>query len=208
MKEKQKSTRERIIDSTQLVIQEQGFGNATTKEIARAAGVAEGSLYKNFDDKFDVLVATMLEGHESMSSLLTRMIANFQKTLWPLEKQLVAIAKMALTYYRDIAPIISSVMAQPETLQKYQKKASAQNRGPAGSVEILTAFLEVQREKIHSKPRKAASTDIAMLAAQLLGGCFLQAWSAALTNQNLLGVSDTTFCNRLARSIQKELLRE
>ncbi len=224
-----KSTREKIIDSTQIVIQEKGFANATTKEIARVAGVAEGSLYKNFDDKFDVLVATMLEGHRSLASQLEPICTELLASTSSLEKKIAIIAKMALAYFRQIAPIISSVMAQPETIKQYRSKASKQRRGPTRAVEVLASYLEREREATmpaslsasmekgserkqaargsEAKVNDASDVDTAMLGATLLGSCYFQAWTNSLTGENLLDLSETKFCNRLARSITTTLLR-
>jgi len=54
-------TRERIIDATERVIQQRGLARVTTKEIARAAGVAEGTLFKYFERKDDLLLAVVEE---------------------------------------------------------------------------------------------------------------------------------------------------
>ncbi|HZU16911.1 MAG TPA: helix-turn-helix domain-containing protein, partial [Candidatus Dormibacteraeota bacterium] len=40
--------RERIVAAAARVIRERGVVNATTREIAREAGVSEGSLYNHF----------------------------------------------------------------------------------------------------------------------------------------------------------------
>ena len=43
--------RRRILDAALNLIQRRGIGRITTREIAVAAGAAEGSLFKNFGDK-------------------------------------------------------------------------------------------------------------------------------------------------------------
>jgi AcrR family transcriptional regulator len=43
--------RQRILDAALSLIQQRGIGRVTTREIAMAAGAAEGSLFKNFGDK-------------------------------------------------------------------------------------------------------------------------------------------------------------
>ena len=45
--------RRRIIEAADTLIREHGIAGATTREIARAAGCAEGSIYVHFEDKID-----------------------------------------------------------------------------------------------------------------------------------------------------------
>lgn len=51
------STQERIIAAARRLFGENGFRGTTTAEIARSAGVAEGSIYRYFKDKKELFVA-------------------------------------------------------------------------------------------------------------------------------------------------------
>jgi AcrR family transcriptional regulator len=51
--------RNQILDAAATVFAEKGFHQATTKEIARAAGVSEGTIYNYFDSKADLLIGIM-----------------------------------------------------------------------------------------------------------------------------------------------------
>jgi AcrR family transcriptional regulator len=57
MTEKSASTRQLLLDAAAAVFSECGYARATTKEIARAAGVAEGTIYRHFSDKRDLFTA-------------------------------------------------------------------------------------------------------------------------------------------------------
>ncbi|MBO0703216.1 MAG: helix-turn-helix transcriptional regulator, partial [Candidatus Dormibacteraeota bacterium] len=46
--------RERIVEASLRVMAKRGVTNATTKEIAREAGVSEGSLYNHFENKTEL----------------------------------------------------------------------------------------------------------------------------------------------------------
>ena len=48
--------RAQIIDAAAQVFAEKGFHRATTREIASAAGVSEGTIYNYFDSKADLLI--------------------------------------------------------------------------------------------------------------------------------------------------------
>jgi len=51
--------RNQILDAAAAVFAEKGFHRATTKEIAKAAGVSEGTIYNYFDSKADLLIGIM-----------------------------------------------------------------------------------------------------------------------------------------------------
>jgi len=51
--------REQILGAATRVFAEKGFGRATTREVAREAGVSEGTIYNYFEDKESLLMAIM-----------------------------------------------------------------------------------------------------------------------------------------------------
>lgn len=51
------TTRDRILETALQLISEHGYRGATTAEIARRAGVAEGTIYRYFRDKKELFVA-------------------------------------------------------------------------------------------------------------------------------------------------------
>ena len=51
--------RTQILEAATRVFAEKGYHRATTKDIARAAGVAEGTIYLYFENKSELLIALM-----------------------------------------------------------------------------------------------------------------------------------------------------
>lgn len=51
------ATRDRILEAALHLISERGYNGATTAEIARRAGVAEGTIYRYFKDKKELFIA-------------------------------------------------------------------------------------------------------------------------------------------------------
>ena len=51
--------REQILRAATRVFAEKGFSRATTREVAREAGVSEGTIYNYFEDKDALLIAIM-----------------------------------------------------------------------------------------------------------------------------------------------------
>ena len=54
-----RARREQIVGAATRVFAEKGFRRATTREIARAAGVSEGTIYNYFEDKDALLLAIL-----------------------------------------------------------------------------------------------------------------------------------------------------
>jgi DNA-binding transcriptional regulator YbjK len=52
-------TRQQLLEAATTVFSERGFARATTKEIAKVAGVAEGTIYRHFADKRDLFYAPL-----------------------------------------------------------------------------------------------------------------------------------------------------
>jgi len=54
-----RARREQIVGAATRVFAEKGFHRATTREVARAAGVSEGTIYNYFEDKDALLLAIL-----------------------------------------------------------------------------------------------------------------------------------------------------
>ena len=61
MPERGVATRAKLIAATQDVVREIGYAHATTRAIAEAAGVAEGTIYRHFPDKVALYFAAALD---------------------------------------------------------------------------------------------------------------------------------------------------
>ncbi|MBC9785382.1 helix-turn-helix transcriptional regulator [Heliobacterium chlorum] len=84
-----------ILDAALAVFTEKGFSAATTSEIARQAGVSEGTIFRHFKTKKDILLAMLVPlirntmGPKSVNSL-TQMIVKNENL--PLREVLLMIA--------------------------------------------------------------------------------------------------------------------
>ena len=54
-------TRQYILEATEQMLQTRGLARLTNKEIAEAAGCAEGTLYKHFETKQALILAALEE---------------------------------------------------------------------------------------------------------------------------------------------------
>jgi AcrR family transcriptional regulator len=153
-------TRDRILDAAAHVMRTRGFARTTTKEIARAAGYSEATLYKHFTDKTDLFLAVLKERLPSLGSTLSALSAAIDAdtsspagpaTRESLASRLAATARGAIAFYEASFPISASVFSEPESLARYLR-------------------LEQERGRI----RPGADCDAA--ASLLLGSCFQYAF--------------------------------
>ncbi|NJK28018.1 MAG: TetR/AcrR family transcriptional regulator [Coleofasciculaceae cyanobacterium SM2_3_26] len=67
-------TRARILESAQQLFAHRGFDGTTTRDLAQAAGVAEGTLFRHFANKKAILVEVATQGWvELLTDLLTEL---------------------------------------------------------------------------------------------------------------------------------------
>jgi AcrR family transcriptional regulator len=67
-------TRTRILRAAQHLFAKRGFDGTTTRDLAQAAGVAEGTLFRHFENKKAILVEVATQGWiEILTDLLTEL---------------------------------------------------------------------------------------------------------------------------------------
>ena len=75
--------RERILDAAERVFAEHGFFTARVSEIARVAGVADGTIYLYFKSKDDLLISLFESRMERVNALLAEAQAETALKLTP-----------------------------------------------------------------------------------------------------------------------------
>lgn len=102
----------KILNAALVVFTEKGYSAATTSEIAKKAGVAEGTIFRHFKTKKEILLATMiplmqnLVGPGAANSLWEMVIANDKL---PIEDVLVIILEDRQKHFAKILPILKVV---------------------------------------------------------------------------------------------------
>lgn len=67
-------TRTRILQAAQRLFSRQGYDGTTTRDLAQAAGVAEGTLFRHFPNKKAILIEVATQGWvEILTDLLTEL---------------------------------------------------------------------------------------------------------------------------------------
>jgi AcrR family transcriptional regulator len=190
-------TRDRILDAAAHVMRTRGFARTTTKEIARAAGYSEATLYKHFLDKTDLFLAVLKERLPSLGSTLSALSAAIDADAQAdadagtqsdaghhgptdattaagesLASRLTATARGAIAFYEASFPISASVFSDPELLAAHRAAVTGRGGGPQYPLEALARYLRLEQGRGRIRP--GADCDAA--ASLLLGSCFQYAF--------------------------------
>jgi AcrR family transcriptional regulator len=188
-------TRERIIDATERVIQERGLARVTTKEIARAAGVAEGTLFKYFERKDDLLLAVVQE-HVPPFVAVTHPEQAGTATVG---EHLEAIARAAMEYYAHLIPPTIAFCADAALLARHREWMQAQQTGPQRIFERVAAYVAAEQRL----GRLDAQRDPLSVAALLLGPCYQYAFLRHFMGADPLPLSDQQFVSGLVQTLME-----
>lgn len=112
------TTREKIIKAAFELISSKGYQGATTREIARVAGVAEVTLFRHFTNK-ETLFAEVLRSFSSMSTLAELLPGLNEIEYEPGVRALMAVLVDKLVSVRDWIRIMGTEVGYvPEIPQK------------------------------------------------------------------------------------------
>jgi AcrR family transcriptional regulator len=106
-----KSVRERLIDAAEVCLRAKGIRSTTVSEVAEAAGVSRGWLYRHFPDKNSLLGAAIVrlnDAYWSESHAMLEQIAG-------LDEQIAAGIRHGRTAYADPGALLMKLrMEEPE----------------------------------------------------------------------------------------------
>src|SRR5712692_4262303 len=130
------SKRERILRAATDVFARNGYFNAKVSEIARAAGVADGTIYLYFDGKEDLLVSIFRDHTRNYLQSLERDLANVNR---PEERIRIAIRHHLETLGRDRA---LAIVAQVELRHSLKFMTLLSHQEVADYLNILRKIVE------------------------------------------------------------------
>ena len=95
-----------ILDAAARVFAEKGYANATTREIAEAADLAEGTLYNYYGGKREILLAILDETQAVIDAMFER--AGTLET----REDAVALVEQGYTLLLDALPFVRTLIAE------------------------------------------------------------------------------------------------
>ena len=188
-------TRDRILDAALAVLRDRGPAAATTKEIARAAGCSEGSLYTYFAGKEDLLLAVVTERLPPFIPLVKALLERAGEDT--LHDHLEELARIAVPFYAQLMPLAVTVLGTPELSDGLRR----QGLGPYRANEALATYLRLEQRlgRVHA----GASVDAA--ASLLLGACQQRAILLQFAGQAPDAAADGRFARDLVATLMQGL---
>jgi AcrR family transcriptional regulator len=192
-------TREKIVEAAERVMRERGLARSTTKEIARAAGYSEGSLYKHFESKQDLFLAVLAERLPSFLALVEELPERVGRST--VRQTLEEVASKALAFYGEIVPMAASIFSEPRLLARHREGMHKRGAGPQMVNEALAAYLDA--EKRLGRVREDADPEAA--AAMVLGACYQRAFFRSYLGEDVPAEREEGFVEGIVQSMMRSL---
>jgi len=163
------TTRDAILDGALEVMRTRGLAHATTKEIARAAGFSEATLYKLFADKTDLFICVLAE-RLPVVGVVSRDLTSLVRKGTVAANLTMMVAEIE-SFYEASLPIVMSLFSDVDLLARHREAVRARGAGPEIIVRRVTEYLRA--EQAAGRVSSAASANGA--AAALVGACMQRA---------------------------------
>src|SRR5438067_3887028 len=162
---------------------ERGVAGCTTKEIAKAAGVAEGTIYNQFRDKADLYLSVAAE---LMPEFLRRIPEDPGRK--PPRQLLIKIANETIAAFDELIPLLSGIVGEPELRagahDRFTEKRAA-GKAFTGLTDYFTAAQEAGTIGDRVEP--------AMLARMFIGTVFHHTFMRLLMGASNLEMTGRRF---------------
>ena len=136
--------RGKLIGATERLLSSHGLGCVTTRDIARAAKVAEGALYNHFGDKAELILAVVLHQLGDFPEVLQGLPLQVgQNTV---QKNLQRLLESAFAFHHRIAPLVCSLFADQELLARVRSMMHERSMGPGRTTSVIAAYLRAEQQ--------------------------------------------------------------
>lgn len=183
--------RARLIDAARRVMAERGVAGCTTKEIARAAGLSEGTIYNQFRDKADLYLSVASE----LIPQFLRRLPEDPGRRHP-RALLVKIANETLTAMSELIPLLAGIVGEPELLTGARARWTAGKASGKSFGGLTNYFREEQ-----AAGRIGDRVDPAVLARMFIGTVFHHAFMRLLVGESNLEPSGRRFVESLVDGV-------
>jgi AcrR family transcriptional regulator len=188
-------TRSSILEAAERVIRDRGMASATTKEIAREARCAEGSIYRYFADK-----------HALMTEIIGSRYSGFFQFVESLPQRagigsvagtLGEVARESIEFYRGIMPMACGAVADRELLMQHREFFERNHTGPMKLIRSLTEYLRKEQRG----GRIAGTIAPDLVAHVFLGSCFSYAFLGEFLGDDAHRVGHDRYARELVKTV-------
>jgi len=130
------ATRARLLAAARDVVGEVGYAHATTKAIAAAAGVAEGTIYRHFPNKHALFLAAVADANAHVTTWIQALPARAgQGTL--VDNLSETLTRLA-TLREHMLPLELAMLTDPDLAARRREALAALHLGePAAALPVL-----------------------------------------------------------------------
>ncbi len=186
-------THDRILESAMHLFAAQGYERTTTKQLAEASHVAEGTLFRHFENKKSILAAVISEGWDTLlNDLLTALCESDYRDM-------VALLQYRIHDFHQHSDLVKVCLTQtpfyPDLCEPLQQERLRQMQ------EVLEAFIQTGIDRGFYRPLDPQGVAQVMLVL-FLGTSWID--STLLSPQSFSGVQ---IANTLADILMHGLLK-
>ncbi len=184
--------RVRLLEATRRVMAERGVAGCTTKEIAKAAGVAQGTIYNQFHDKADLYLSV---ASELIPEFLRR--SPEQPGRRAPRSLLIKVANETIAAMDELVPLLCGIVGEPELRAGAHERWAEKRRTNGTSFSGLTDYFTAEQ---------AAGTigdqvDPAVLARMFVGTVFHHAFMRLLAGESNMELTGRRFVESLVDAV-------
>jgi AcrR family transcriptional regulator len=177
------STRDQIVTATRKLIEDRGVAHITSKHIAKAAGCAEGTIFRYFARKEDLLLAAVMASFPPLREALKSIRGGTPRD------RLQRLGLNVLRFFDQITPAAVAVASDAELRRRHREIVREHNGGSQRLYGVVTRFIESEQ----SSGALRADLPAEDIASALLGPCFFRVFTHLSLGRNVLELSDEKF---------------
>jgi AcrR family transcriptional regulator len=134
---------------------------ASTREIAREAGVADGTLYVHFNDRIDLFIALIQEHLPPYVEPLKRLNGLVGRRT--VRANLAEVFEGALIWYEQMSPVFGAISADRDLCVALQQRLAERNEGPHLAIKTLERYLQAEQKLGRVNKRSDLKATVMML---------------------------------------------
>jgi len=164
-------TRDQLLDAAHDLLRERGIMGTTTREIARAAGVADGTLYNYFRTREALFLALFDRTLPMLKHVLGDLPLRVGQS--DVRTNLTEVMVAALGFFREVVPMFAAVFSDPALNESYRAQMKVDGRGPHKAYVLFERYLQAEQRM----GRISQGVDPTTTGQQLIASAFFQAFT-------------------------------